>query len=166
MKMIVETARIKKVIVRAPTPVEPTSSMVVHAVGARLCAASCWSTCHRIRLLKYTGIRAEHAQNPTNRASHTQIHSKIHIKTHVNILLAQPPAHYTLWFGYDQPPPAPPELLDEARTANKIHNRDPAVQITSQQNSLHFNAGSRSLNKDSTNRFCCSATSSNVHSTR
>ena len=33
----VETARAKKPSVRAPTPVEPTSSMVVHAVGARAC---------------------------------------------------------------------------------------------------------------------------------
>jgi hypothetical protein len=36
MKMIVDTERIRKVMVRAPTPVEPTSSIVVHADGARL----------------------------------------------------------------------------------------------------------------------------------
>ena len=30
------TESIRKVMVRAPTPVEPTSSMVVHADGARL----------------------------------------------------------------------------------------------------------------------------------
>jgi hypothetical protein len=35
MKMIVVIAKTKKATVRAPTPVDPTSSMVVHAVGAR-----------------------------------------------------------------------------------------------------------------------------------
>jgi hypothetical protein len=32
-KIIVEITKIKNATVRAPTPVEPTSSMVVHAVG-------------------------------------------------------------------------------------------------------------------------------------
>ena len=36
MKMMVDTAKMRKVMVSAPTPVEPTSSMVVHAEGARL----------------------------------------------------------------------------------------------------------------------------------
>lgn len=40
MKMIVDTERMRKVMVRAPTPVEPTSSMVVHADGARLSAVT------------------------------------------------------------------------------------------------------------------------------
>ena len=39
MKMIVVIARTKKATVRAPTPVDPTSSIVVQAVGARDCAS-------------------------------------------------------------------------------------------------------------------------------
>jgi len=45
MKMMVATDRMRKVMVRAPTPVEPTSSMVVHAAGARLSAGSACRQC-------------------------------------------------------------------------------------------------------------------------
>ncbi len=38
MKMMQDTDMMRNVMVRAPTPVEPTSSMVVHADGARLSA--------------------------------------------------------------------------------------------------------------------------------
>ena len=50
MKIMVDTARMRKLIVKAPTPVEPTSSMLVHAVGARLSAAAPEKQCQPLPL--------------------------------------------------------------------------------------------------------------------
>jgi len=46
------TESIRKVMVRAPTPVEPTSSMVVHADGARL-SDQCSTKLRKITLINY-----------------------------------------------------------------------------------------------------------------